>query len=115
MRKLLGLVLVLFIAGCATMSNPLTVNRLAALESAYGVVLSAAVGYRNACARKALPVSCRPITAELQKAGLVAQARIVSLRAFVRENPTVDASTLLVAAESAVDAFQQVATVYGVR
>lgn len=115
MKKLGVLLIVLVLSACSTINNPLTQNRLAALESAYGVVLSAAVAYRNSCARGALPRSCRPITVELQKAGAVAQARVVSLRAFVRENPTLDAGSLLIAAESAVDAFQQVATVYGVR
>lgn len=109
------LLILFFLSGCATVNNPLTQTRLGALESAYGVVLSAAVAYRNSCARGALPRSCRAITVELQKAGSIAQARVVSLRAFVRQNPTIDATTLLVAAESAVDTFQQVATVYGVR
>lgn len=115
MRKLLILGFALVLSACATINNPLTVNRLAALESAYGVVLSAAVAYRNSCARGALPRSCRPIVVELQKAGSIAQQRVVSLRAFVRQNPTLDAGSLLQAAESAVDTFTQVAQVYGVK
>lgn len=115
MKKFGVLLVVLLLSACTTINNPLTVNRLAALESAYGVVLSAAVAYRNSCARGALPRSCRPIVVELQKAGSVAQQRVVSLRRFVRENPTIDAGSLLQAAESAVDAFHQVALVYGVK
>lgn len=115
MKKLGVLLIALLLSACATIHNPITQNRLAALESAYGVVLSAAVAYRNSCARGALPRSCRAITVELQKAGAVAQQRVVSLRRFVRENPTLDAGSLLQAAESAVDAFQQVSAVYGVR
>ena len=115
MKKIGVLLIALLLSACATINNPLTVNRLAALESAYGVVLSAAVAYRNSCARGALPRSCRAITVELQKAGGIAQTRGVSLRAFVRQNPTLDAGSLLIAAESAVDTFQQVALVYGVK
>lgn len=115
MKRIGALLIVLLLSACTTLNNPLTPNRLAALESAYGVVLSAAVAYRNSCARGALPRSCRSITVELQRAGSVAQLRVVSLRRFVRENPTLDASTLLVAAESAVDAFNQVSLVYGVK
>lgn len=115
MKKIGVLLITLLLSACVSVNNPLTANRFAAVEAAYGVVLSAAVAYRNSCARGALPRSCRPITVELQKAGSVAQQRVVSLRAFVRENPTLDAGSLLQAAESAVDAFHQVALVYGVR
>lgn len=115
MKKFLALAFALVLSACATLQNPLTQNRLAALESAYGVVLSAAVAYRNSCARGALPRSCRAITVELQKAGKVAQSRVVALRAFSRDNPTLDIGDLLRSAESAVDTFHQVATVYGVK
>ena len=114
MKRFFVVLCVLLVSACTTVNNPLTPNRLATLESSYGVLLSAAVAYRNACARRALPASCRPIVVEIQKAGAVAQTRVLALRGFVRANPTIDATALLVAAESAVDAFRQVSVVYQV-
>lgn len=118
MRKLIGLALVLCLSACGSLGsiqNPITQNRLATIESTYGVLLSVAVGYRNACAEKRLPRSCRPIVAQLQSAGRVAHNRVLELRAFVRDNPTLDATVLITSAQSAVAAFQDVQTVYGVK
>ena len=102
------------VSACTTLQNPLTPTRLAAIESSYGIALSAAVGYRNACARKALPSSCRGIVAHMQSASRVAQARVLELRAFVRNNPELDAGALIAAAQSSVQAFRDIQAVYGV-
>lgn len=115
--KKLAVVLVLFLGACATIQNPVTANELAAVESAYGVTLSVAVAYRNACARKASYVypSCRSIVPRLQAAGRSAQTAVVAARKFVRENPTIDASSLISVARLAVDQFKTIADTNGVR
>jgi hypothetical protein len=115
MKTLLVTCFAVLLSACTTINNPLTPGRLATIESTYGAALSVAVGYRNACARKAIPPSCRPIVVQLQNAGRVAQTRVLALRQFVQQNPTLDATNLISAAQSAVQAFQDVQTVYGVQ
>ena len=77
----------------ASFTNPVSKDTLAKVESAYGAALSVAVGYRNACANKALPPSCRTIVVQIQNADKYAHAQILVARAFVKNNPTVDAFT----------------------
>jgi len=92
----------------ASFTNPVSKDTLAKVESAYGAALSVAVGYRNACANKALPPSCRAIVVQIQNADKYAHAQILVARAFVKNNPTVDASAVLTTAKQAVDAFTSV-------
>lgn len=119
MRKILLALLCLVVAGCASIQNPLNITRLAQVESAYGLALSAASGYRalyeinrctvsrpesatNICAR-------RSVVLKLQAADLKAQAALKFASEFTHNNPTIDASSMIGAASSAVAAFKLVA------
>lgn len=120
--RLIALLLVLALAGCATMNNPISQNSLANIEATYGVALSAANAYRNlplcktgtttsltnVCAR-------RSIVVKIQSAVTKAQAADLQLRAFVKNNPTLDASSLISALQSAVAFLQSIETSNGVK
>lgn len=120
--KIVALVLVLALGGCAngfkvfgSVSNPATPTRLAELESVYGVALSAAVAYRNACAQRIIArASCAPIVAKIQAADRKAQIAIRAARVFIRNNPTLDATTVITNAGAAINAFKAVQATYGV-
>lgn len=112
-------VLALLLGGCSTdllrFHNPVGATQLGSVESAYGLALSAAVAYRNACARRVIAATCRPIVVQLQRAGRLAQTNIVAARTFIRQNPTLDASSVITAAQGAVTAFRDIETQYGVQ
>lgn len=115
-RFLVAVVLSVSLSACAvlnTMKNPISRTQLVEIESAYGLVLSAVVAYRNSCARKAIPPSCRPIVVRLQQADRVAQASITALRNFVRNNPELNAPALVQAAWQAVEDFKTIAAASG--
>lgn len=120
MRKLV-LVLALILGGCASLPsvpNPLSPSSLYDIENAYGVALSQAVAYRgrplckvghlesvtNICAR-------RSIIVRLQKADGKAQIALANAKAFVRDNPTLDATSVLAIAQAAVTTFIQASQV----
>ncbi len=116
MKRLAILVLALSLTACASMQNPVSRNTLVTAESGYGVVLSAAVAYRKLCADKAIArAKCAPVVASLQAADRKVQVALKNLRAFVKNNPTVDATSLIIAVKDAVDDFQAIASVNGVK
>lgn len=115
-RFLVAMVLAVSLSACAalnTMRNPVSRTALVEIESAYGLVLSGAVAYRNSCARKTIPPSCRPIVVRLQGADRVAQASITALRNFVRNNPELNAPALVQAAWQAIEDFKAIAAASG--
>lgn len=135
MRKIFGLLVTAFlITGCAGQSvfeggtsltapfqNPVGREQLAQLEAAYGVVLTAAVTYRrlplckagqtatfsNVCAQRA-------IILQLQSYDRRAQAALKIARNFVRNNPTLNAFTVISAAQQAISDFRNAAITNGV-
>ncbi|MFA5897681.1 MAG: hypothetical protein WC829_01080 [Hyphomicrobium sp.] len=123
MKRLIPVfLLALALAGCANLpnpfasfSNPLTTPTLAAVESTYGAALSVAVGYRDACAARTIPVSCRTVVPIVQAYGKRAQGAIVAARGFVKNNPKLDATSLLIAAQTAVTDFKDVQNKLGVK
>ena len=117
LRKLLPFLLALGLMGCTTVAsinNPISTPTLAAVESSYGAALSVAVGYRDACAQRLIPSSCRPIVAQLQTYGRQAQGAVVAARNFVRNNPTIDPVSAVLAAQAAVSDFKEAQTRLGV-
>lgn len=113
-RIILSLSFAFWLAACGTIPNPVSRTELAAVEATYGSALALMVGYRNSCAQKLIPPSCRPIVAKLQAANVVAKAAIDNVHAFVKNNPTVNAGTLIAAAQDAVSAFRAVESQNGV-
>lgn len=123
-RIIIASLLGLALSACALfqgVQNPLNTNRLAAAESAYGIALSAAVAYRslplckagtnatlaNVCAR-------RDVVIKMQAADKIAQVSLKTASQFVRANPTLDATSLISAVESAVSAFREIQAKEGV-
>jgi len=114
-RFLVAISLALALTACASISNPIKPNNLAQVESAYGAALSIAVGYRDACANRLIPPSCRPIVKQVQAYGAKAQAAVIYARSFVRNNPTLDASNAIAIAQDAVAVLQTYETNAGVK
>lgn len=122
MKRLIPFILLLALAGCGSIpnpfkdfSNPLTRTTLVEVENAYGAALSVAVGYRNACADRLIPPSCRPIVKKIQSAGAKAQGAVVAARKFVKNYPMLDATQAIGAAKAAVDDFKAEQTRLGVK
>lgn len=109
------LLLALGLSACATFQNPVNQSQLTTVEAAYGTALSIAVAYRDACAQRIIPSSCRPIVVQMQNFAAKAQGAIVAARTFVSNNPTLSAVTVLTAAQQAVGDFQAVQAQYGVK
>lgn len=111
------IILVGALSGCAQIQNPISLNELAAAESAYGVALSAAVAYRSLPLCKAsVPAPCakRDVILELQEADKKVQGAIIAVNNFVRDNPELSAASLVAAAQKAIADFQRIEAVYGV-
>jgi hypothetical protein len=119
------LALCLVLAGCSTFQNPINTTRLAEVESAYGIALSAAVAYRslyninrctaskpesatNICARRSVVLS-------LQKADREAQVALAAARTFVNNNPTLDASSVINVASQAVGVMRDIESINGIK
>lgn len=116
MKKIvLSIVLALALTACASIKNPFTPTTLAQVETAYGAALSVAVGYRDACAQRLIPPDCRPIVKQIQMYGQKAQVAVVYARNFVRNNPTLDASTAIRVAQDAVNVLTVYETTSGVK
>lgn len=129
MKKIIiALFLTLTLTACAVFQNPLYTgtsdgrSRLAAIESSYGIALSVAVAYRNTRLCKKGEVATyinvcayRAVILELQAADREAQRALVSARAFLRNNPTVDAFQVLSIAQNSVIFFQNVLAAHGIK
>ena len=91
MKKLIPLALLLLLAGCASIPNPVTSDRLTAIKSGYGIALSAAVAYRDSCAQRLIPPSCRLIVPKIVLANRKVEIALSRLESVRRLGPTVDA------------------------
>lgn len=116
-RILLIMALALSLGACATAKNPIDNTQLATIESAYGVALSGAVAYRNRprCTKTALEsvsnlCARRSIVVRMQAADRSAQVALGRARIFVRDNPTINAGSLIQAAQDAVAFFGSIAS-----
>ena len=115
MKKLTTLALALVLSACASIQNPVSRNQLYGIEAAYGVALSAAVGYRNLplCHRGESPTlynicAQRSVILALQAADRKAEVAIAEANDFVRNYPTLNAAQAIQAASNAVAAFNQI-------
>ena len=114
-RFIAVIVFALALTACASINNPLSPTTMAQVETAYGAALSVAVGYRDACAQRLIPPACRPIVKQIQVYGQKAQAAVLYARSFVKNNPTVDASTAIRVAQDAVAVLTTYETTSGVK
>lgn len=116
-KALLIAALAASLGGCVadSVKNPVSGDTLTAVEDAYGVVLSSAVGYRKLCEKKIIPPSCRPVVLKLQAAAVKAQGAVIAARDFVKNNPEISPLSALLAARNAIADFKAVETKYEVK
>jgi hypothetical protein len=114
-RIIVPLVAALALSGCATFTNPVSIDMLYTAESAYGVAISAAVAYHDLCAKRAIPPSCRTIVPKLQAADKKVEAAIVAAKTLAAAGPTVDVSSAVTAVQAALADFQSLEAANGVR
>jgi hypothetical protein len=131
-RIILALTLTLAVAGCvkgpggttiflptASVTNPVTPMSLYDLKATYAIAQAGAdtyiQRYRDGfrCTKTRLEsvtnlCSRRSIVVKMQDADRKAGIALGRVEVFVRDNPTIDASAVLAAAQSAVTAFYQI-------
>lgn len=122
MKILAALTLSLSLVGCATFNNPIGLNQVGGMESAYGLALSAAVAYRNLPLCKTGTVASatnvcaqRSIVVKLQQANKTAFAAITAAHDFARDNPTLDASVIIGTAQRALAGLQAIEATYNIK
>lgn len=116
MRKIIVLALALGLGACASVTNPITTTRLAQIESGYGIALSAAVAYRDACNKRVISrATCTPVVKKLRIADQQAQAALAVARVAAGAGDTINAVSALTAAQNALSAFQAIEAQYGVK
>ncbi len=130
--KLASLLLAFSLAGCATMpdgtkvflptasvKNPVTSASLYDIKATYVIAQAGAAAYiqryrdGNRCTATRLEsvtniCSRRSIVVRLQAADRTAQVALGRVDAFIRDNPTIDASSVISAAQLAVSAFYDI-------
>lgn len=104
-RIIIALTLALSLGGCAgvpdpfklltlataSVQNPVTPTMLYQAEQGMVAVVEGLLIYKDSCARKVIPQSCREVIAQIQVYTRQAKPLLVSLRKFVRENDQVNA------------------------
>lgn len=118
MKKLIFvLALSLTLPGCAlfkNFSNPITQSRLDTMNTAFGTALALAANYRDACANRALPPSCRSIVVSLQKGALPVKAALDQANGAALGGTT-NAAALLEKASDALNDYKTLQMQYGVQ
>lgn len=132
MQKIIATAFALSLGACATLpdgtkvflpaasvKNPVTSVSMYDLKATYTIAQAGAVAYidryrqGHRCTKTALEsvtnlCSRRSIVIKLQNADRVAQVALGRADAFIRDNPTIDASSVISAAQSAVGAFYEI-------
>lgn len=132
MKRLIILALALALGACTTLpngktiflptasiANPVTLTSLYDIKASYAIAQAGADAYiqryrdGHRCTKTALEsvtnlCSRRSIVLKLQNADRVAQIAIGRADTFIRDNPTIDASAVIAAAQSAVSAFFEI-------
>lgn len=125
MRQIaLVLLLAVSTAGCGlftSFQNPVSLNDLGGIESTYGIALSAAVAYRNLPLCKTGTIATatnvcaqRSIIVKMQQADKTTESAIQAANAFVAANPTLNATSVIAVAQSALAGFQAIEATYGI-
>src|SRR6266851_4567429 len=101
-RIIIGLALVTTLAGCATVQNPITRAQLSDIEAGYGIALSFAAAYKRlplchtgTVASVSSPCAQRSVIVRMQQADRSAHAAMVAARVFIRDNPQLDATSVI--------------------
>lgn len=105
----IALTFLLLTAGCTTFStpNPISATTVFELRAGYDAAfLVPAANYRRMPLCEVAPAPCseRAIVEKLQQADLVAEVALDAAEDFVRNHPTLNASTVTSVAQAAVNA-----------
>jgi hypothetical protein len=104
-KALIAFLLALTVSGCGTFgtyTNPVTTDRLTSIKQGYGIALSGAVAYRDACAQRLIPPSCRIVVPQLVAANRKVVIALANLSRLQALGPTVDITSALSVLSSAV-------------
>ena len=125
MKKLFALILALGLAGCATWNADVAKVKTAIVETItpdnfdsvtilMGTAESAGYSYRDLCERRIINKACWKTIATLQPYENRAYISYITLKKFVRANPTSDATTFIKAAKDAIVSLRNMQTSNGV-
>lgn len=112
MRIIFAALLALSLTACATFTNPINRARLDTLDATWGAALAVFNGYKDACAKRLIPSSCRTNVITAQKVVPVVQAKVNSARSFALKS-SLSTFDLVAVAEGAVADFKQLQTRLG--
>lgn len=118
MKILLALFLALNLSACAalkTVNNPLTPNNITVVEDAYGAAIAVAVTYRRTCVARLIEKSCFNTLERLKPYEAKAWNALKIAQRFVKDNPTLDATSIINLAMQAIKAFQDEQFINGVK
>lgn len=123
MKKLLILAsTAALLAGCAVIKNPITNNTLGGMIDTLGIADSALIAYRGLprCTKTnnfSLTNIChkRSVLVTAQAYDAAANAAVNKAAAFTAANPTLDATSVISAAQSALDIFTSFERANGIK
>lgn len=113
MRKL-ALAFCLVLGGCATYANPLTPSTVDTINASWGATLALGANYRDACANRLIPPSCRPIVRKLQVAAIPVQTAVKTANQASLVG-SVNINSLVQAASDAINDYKTLQMQYGVK
>ena len=107
MKRILAVALLAIgLGGCAsfgTFTNPVTTDRVVLIKQGYGVALAAAVAYRDSCAKRLIPPSCRTVVPQIVAANRKVEVALARLEAIRRLGPNVSTVEAINALSDAVN------------
>lgn len=110
MKRFAVALFALSLGGCATIEklaqgipNPVSADRVVLIKSGYGVALSAAVAYRDSCAQRLIPPSCRTIVPQIVLANRKVEVALARLESLRKLGPTIDLTEAIGALSDAVN------------
>lgn len=96
MRKIAVLFVVLWLGACANLAsvtNPVTPQMLNTAENTMIVIFAGLNAYKESCAQKIIPDSCRGVIAEMQSYTIRVPALLGTARRLVRSGDQINAIT----------------------
>ncbi len=93
----------------ASVSNPVTPDRLKAVEDGATVAFAALGAYKRVCISRTIPQSCRTVIRQIQVYTRQLPPALVELRAFVRNNDQVNAIIVYNSVQQLITGFKSVA------
>lgn len=114
MKALPALLLAFSLTACASIPNPITQSRVDTVVASWGAALAVFNGYKEACAKRLIPSSCRTVVIKTQAVIPTVRAKVNSARDFASK-PTLSTLDLVGIAETAVGDFERLQADLGVK